>query len=327
MRVLKKINASIASLLIVILLFGTVTYAWLTMAVINHIDQMSITATGGQELEISFDGETYDHDIPMDKLSHILQNIKLDDVTSYDGKNFVRGGTRQHVTAARNVDYLSFDIYFRTTRPEKHVFLVNNVNHKVLYDTSVAGTYVVSRGVTWEPKLDFYNDEERLDLITTDMMQTYYAHDAVRISFIERNISSPTPDLRTQEDLRKVIYDPSEDQSRSYQLGFGAHDYFEKMTGIKLTPRAPFPEVIYQLSSFHELNPYQAIDDASHIVTLQPTGIYDAQEREYFGGRVTINIWVEGWDPDSFDCILEDRLKIQLQFKLARSFASYQGIN
>lgn len=327
MRVLKKMHASILSLMIALLLFGTVTYAWLSMSIINHIDQMSITATGGQELEISFDGVEYTHDMPMDQLGDLLEHVELDDVTSYDGIHFVRGGTKKPVSAIRNVDYVSFDLYFRTTRPERHVYLVNNVNHKVLYDTSTAGTYVVSRGVSWRPKINYYNDVTHEELITTDMMHTYYAKDALRISFIEKKLSHPTVDERSLNDLRKVIYDPSENASRSYQLGMGAHDYYEKMTGNDLVPQASFPEVIYQLSSFHELNPYQSIDDASMIMTLQPTGLYDGLDREYFAGRVTVNIWLEGWDPDSFDCILEDHLKIQLQFKLARSFEQLQGIN
>lgn len=327
MSLFKKINASIISLLIAILLFGTVTYAWLTMSIINHIDQMSITATGGQELEISFDGVNYDHDIPLDALSDLLENIELDDVTSYDGIEFIRGGTKKPVSAIKNIDYVSFDLYFRTTRPERYVYLVNNVNHKVLYDTSVPGTYVVSRGVSWKPKIDYFDNIERSELITTEMMRTYYAKDSIRMSFIEKKLSHPIQDERPLESLKTVIYDPSENELRSYQLGMGAHDYYEKVTGNILQPIRPFPDVIYQLSSFHELNPYQAIDDASNILELQPTGTYDGLDRPYFAGRVTVNIWVEGWDPDSFDCILEDRLKIQLQFKLARSYEQYQGIN
>jgi hypothetical protein len=32
-----------------------------------------------------------------------------------------------------------------------------------------------------------------------------------------------------------------------------------------------------------------------------------------------MNIWIEGWDADLFDPVLEDRIKIQLQFKAVRN--------
>ena len=315
----KKINLSVLSLLTVLILFGTVSYAWLSMSMINNLENITITASAGNELELSLDGESYDSSLPHVLMDQLLRQIRLDDVTSSDGINFQRGGIRSPGLAARNLEYLSFDIYFRTTRPENHVYLVNNVNHRVQYDTSVPGTFVVSRGVSWSPRFDFQNGLTPNDKVYAGTPMMFYAADAVRISAIELKNDRNPLDLRPEGAFVNMIYDPSENEDRGYGMPFGAYHYFELMTGNKLDVPLSKPNTIYKLTEFHELNPYQALDNNSLIAELQPSGTYDDRQREYYTGKVRINIWVEGWDPDTFDCILEDRIKIQLQFKVARA--------
>lgn len=314
---IKKFHISFFSMILALLVFGTVSYAWLSMSIINNLDNITIMATSGNELEISLDGETYYNDIPLDQLDHLLRNIRLDDVTSPDGINFTRGGIRTPETASRNVEYLSFEIYLRTVRPENHVYLVNNVNHRVLYDTSVAGTFVVSKGVSWRAKHTVQNSLDPEDLILKGEQRMYYASDAVRIAIIEQRDERNPNDLRVSSELNRMIYDPSEDETRGYGMPFGANKYFEIETGTTLDYPEEIPNTMYQLTTFHELNPYQALNNNSLIAELQPTGVFDDRGRQYYSSKIRINIWIEGWDPDTFDCILEDRIKVQLQFKVA----------
>jgi hypothetical protein len=315
---MKKINFSVISLVTVLLLFGTATYAWLSMSMINNLENITITATAGNELELSLDGEVYEGSLPHVVMEQLLRQVKLDDVTSYDGISFQRGGIRSPGQAIRNIDYLSFDIYFRTTRPEHYVYLVNNVNHRVQYDTSVPGTFVVSRGVSWSPRYDFQNGLSDEEVFKAGQQAMFYASDAVRISAVEQINDRNPLDVRLSDNLARMIYDPSENEYRGFGQTFGAFHYFELMTGNRLIPPHSKPNTIYQLTEFHELNPYMALDDRSLIATLQPSSMTDDRGRPYFTGKVRINIWVEGWDPDTFDCILQDRLKIQLQFKVAQ---------
>lgn len=301
-----------------LLVFGTVSYAWLSMSIINNLDNISIVATSGNELEISLDGEQYDTNIPHDKLEELFRNVQLDEITSTDGIHFTTGGIRPRGEALKNIEYLSFDLYFRTTRPEHYVYLVNNVNHLVLYDTSAVGTFVVSKGVEWKPKTTFRNGPNEEDIVNKNESHIYYASDAIRISMIEQVNERNALDLRTSNELARMIYDPSEDELRGYAIPYGAYDYFELMTGVKLNPPAIHPNTVYQLSQFHELNPYQALDNRSLIASLQPSDTFDSRGREYFTGKVRVNIWIEGWDADAFDIITNDRVKIQLQFKIAQ---------
>ena len=60
------------------------------------------------------------------------------------------------------------------------------------------------------------------------------------------------------------------------------------------------------------------MNDNSKIMTLITTDKTDEDDRTYYEGKVTIRIWLEGWDADMFDGVFRDNLKIQLMFKLGK---------
>jgi hypothetical protein len=145
----------------------------------------------------------------------------------------------------------------------------------------------------------------------------YYASNSIRVSVQELVNPLNLIDLRLQEDMQTSIFDLSGDIERGYGVPYGQYSYYKANTQNSLSLPTVFPETKYQLTEFHELNPYQALNNDSLLATLQPTGLYDSKDREYFTGKIRVNIWLEGWDADAFDSISFDRIRIQLQFKVA----------
>ncbi|MCR3905598.1 MAG: hypothetical protein NUK62_01025 [Tenericutes bacterium] len=288
------------------------------MATINNIEGMSITASAGNELEISLDGENFSNILTIQELNELLGNIVLRDVTTQNGIDFIRGGLTQGGQAIQNEHYLSFELWFRTTRTEHHVYLINNVSHEMEYDSIIDGTYVVSRGVMWTSSHDFQYGLEQSDVITRGESRQYFASEAVRIGFTELHDEQNDLDTRTEEQLSRFIFDPSENEERSYGKPYGAYSFFRERTRVTLDLPETFADVSYRLSNLDPINPYQALDNESLITTLQETNQVDAQGRTIYQGKIRVNIWIEGWDADAFDAIINDRIKIQLQFKIAR---------
>jgi len=317
MRTFKKIYLSILSFLLISIVFGTASYAWLTMSVVNNLENLSLTATSGNELEISLDGDTYSTSIENYVLDEFLRDVRLQDVTSVDGVNFLTGGIIQEGPAIRNSDYLSFDIYFRTVRRENSIYLINNVSSIVEYDEPDIGTFIVSRGVSWTAKHNFQNGPELSDMVLQGDTGVYHASNSIRISVQELINTQNELDHRSLDDMKIKIFDLSKDMTRGYGAPYGQFSYFQASTQSALNLPTVFPETTYELTEFHETNPYQALNNHSLLATLQPTGIHDNKNREYFTGKVRINIWIEGWDADAFDSITYDRIRIQLQFKVA----------
>ena len=314
MSALKKIYLSVTTLLLLVMVFGTVTYAWISLATINNLDGLSLSASTGDELQISLDGIDFRSTIPTQELLSWTESIRLYDVTTRDGFTFYTGGRREIEEAIPNKHYLSFELYFQTTSLEKDIFLVNNTSKFARYDSNIAGTYVVSRGVQWQSRHTFQYGPNEDDMVYKNEVKTYYASDAVRLGFVELMDENPL-DLRNTSELKNYVFDPSEDELMSVNKPYGATQYFYINTGSLASFPENFPETSYRLSEINPHNPYEALDGESHIATLQPTGKFAENGKEIYRGKILINIWIEGWDANTFDPIGDDRIKIQLQFK------------
>ncbi len=318
MRNLKKIHISLLTFILVIMVFGTVTYAWLTLAEINNIDGLSLTASSGDELELSFDGIEYYSVLPSTPLEGSVDGIRLYDVTSIDGINFQTGGLRKVGEAIANEHYLSFDLWIRTAQAERDIFLINDVSKEMEFGDERDGTFFVSKGVTWRSPHTFFNGPTLEDAVEAGDIGVYYGHDAIRISIVELKDESNPNDLREIDELRTFIYDPSGNPNRGYGSPVGAFSYFFQRTLIYQYIPTDYPPTSYRLSEMDPHNPYLALDNESLVATLQESETKDLKNRTYYTGKVRINIWVEGWDADAFDAIDKDQIQIQLQFKAAR---------
>lgn len=317
MITIKKLYISILTFILVIITLGTVTFAWVSLNLMNNVTGMDLTATTGDELELSLDGINYNHRLPDETVREIFSDVNLYDITTLDGIHFQTGGLRGVSDALPNEHYLSFDLWFRTSRPERFIYLYNNLTNTASFDTDEIGTYVLSRGVPWIARHTFINGPELTDVVQQGQLGIYYAKNSVRMAFIEQVDEHNENDQRNEEDLIRYIFDPSEDPIRGFGKNYGAFSYFFQHTLIYVTLPQEFPNTSYRLSRMDPNNPYQALDNESLIASLQMTNEVDDRGRTYYSGKVRINIWIEGWDADAFDAITDDIMRIQLQFKAA----------
>jgi hypothetical protein len=318
MRKTKRVLISLLTLIGLGLIFSSATYAWITLSTINNIEGLSLTASAGDDLELSLDGENYYNQLPGELVEALFENMRLVDVTSLDGINFETGGLRDKGVAVANEHYISFDLWIRTTRPEHNIYLINHIDSMSDFNTEEIGTYAISEGVLWVAKSGFFNGPSVDDWVEAGDIDRYYASQAVRMSFIELPDDLNTQDVRNPNDLNRFVFDPSNNPYRGYGITYGAFSYFFQRTRWWITAPTIIPEVSYRLTELDPNDPYQALDNESLIAELQPTGIIGEKDREYYSSKVRINIWIEGWDADAFDSIDKDRIKFQIQFKAAR---------
>jgi len=305
----RKFYLLLLSFIFVTLTLSTTVFAWFQLSRTNMIEAIEIGIALDDNIELSLDGLTYHKTIDNEMLTSIIgQNPKLASITSQDGVNFFKGPFETTTRATRNVDYISFPLYFRLTSDnpnedahQKYIYLANRINPTYDQAPGLKGTFVTSRGNNWTNNIPFENGT---GIIPAGTNRLYYASHAVRISN-----ESPNPDHR-------FIYDVSEDRYRGFGKIFGAYDYFRRSLGVELTIPEPPENEIFRLSRFSALQNDIAIDKDSLLAQLdlisQDNGIYIYQ------GMTRINIWLEGWDADAFDPILDDRLLISLSIRSAR---------
>lgn len=322
MKALKKFYLSVLTFILVIVATAAVAYAWTTYATINSIDGLSLGASAGDDLELSIDGIYFSNKLLTSDLGDLFSDVKLSAVTTSDNINFITGGVYGSGPAIKGEHYLSFDLWIRTARPERSIYLFNNVNDQISYQDTKPGTFVKSRGVFWMANETFQNGVMPSDQVTVGTIARYYASDAIRIGIKELIDDTNPLDVRDESELQNLIYDPSENEERGFGQPFGAYSYFFKRTLIYLYLPKVFPVTTYRLTEMEKNNPYQATDNHSLVANLQETQEVDDKNRIYYQSKVRVNIWLEGWDPDSLDAIDKDMLRIQIQFKAAHKYTN-----
>lgn len=301
-------------------MLGTVTYAWITMTNKNFLDGLVVNISAGDKLEVSLDGITYYSTLPSDLFTDALAEIQMEDITSFDGETFRASRSGAAGAAIPNIDYASLTLWFRTDGAERNVYLVENVSDLVQYDIGMDGTYVVSMGMNWRSDETFVNGPNEIDdIVHVGDHNTYYASDAVRISFLEEQIPENLLDTRNADDLVQIIVDPSGDPLRGYGVPYGALSYANKKVVHPIQTPIEKPNVVNELTEFFPHNPYVAMNENSKIMELIEDGEHTDLTKTYYVGKVTLNIWLEGWDADCFDAILRDEIKVQLKFRAGKA--------
>jgi hypothetical protein len=290
MRNIKKIYLSIVSVLFLIVVIGSVTFAAVRLATINNIDGLTLNASSGDELQLSTDGINFFTNLSKDQIDQTADGIKLNDVTSTDGINFRTGGLRGDGIAIPNEHYFTFDIWVRTVRNERDLFLINHISDQIEFNQQVQqGTYIISKGVAWRNSIQFFNGPNIEDFVDINTIQTYYAKNAVRLSVVELVDDKNPLDTRNQEDLRSFIFDPSGNPERGYGALFGAYSYFFQKTLIFQDVPTEIPQVSYRLSEMDPFNPYQALDNESLVATLHETTEVDENGKTYYQAKIRVN--------------------------------------
>lgn len=298
-----KFSLAIITFMLVLVTFVTSAYAFLNIANFNLITGLEIGFYGGDQLEVSLDGVNYYESLTKEHFDQLNQNLTFVNVTTINNYDFNLGPKYFDEEAVAGEDYISFKLYFRSVNlredyPFDHLYLANRT-YPNYNDLMAKGTYAVSKGVTFRSPVEFrYRPNQ---VINQGDVNIFHASEAVRIG------------IRNEEQNINFIYDVSEDEEMGYGKEYGAFEYYNKVIGPnKLTLPTEEPQnVLYGLTEFDPGEPDIALDDRSLVAVLEEDG-------DYFKAEAIINIWLEGWDANSFDGIYRDWLKVHLEFVTAR---------
>lgn len=316
----QKLFISILSLIFAVALFGTVSYAWFSISTTGILHNVTLNIQMEGSFQISLDGVNYYDKLTYEDIMRYIDNdIIMIDVTTSDGKEFLTGGPMAFEPAVRNVDYLQLTLYFRTTAPERNVYLVDNVSTEAYLDQDIDGTYIISRGINWEADSTFLNgpDPEE-DMIYAGDRYMFYGAEATRISFLEKKIQTNINDTRDEQDLNFKIFDLSRFPERGYGATYGSLAYYNSRYEDQAYPPEDQPVTTTNFTEFSQYNPFVPLDDNSFVLRMIETSEVDSNGKTYYVGMAEMSIWLEGWDADCYNAIMADLLIIKLTFKAAR---------
>ena len=315
----KKMMISLMTFALVFIALGASTYAWFTLADSAELTNLEINVTGGGGLEMALtkkDGTLTDYNTNLSSsiISDVLGKIQLSDVTSIDGttfKNF-EGETISYDKTGKINSFIELTINFNarveevSNPSEVAVYLVNKQTPTYAENLATQGTFVISEGVTTKTSHSYTSNDGEVK--PTDNAKTYYAADAIMVSFADAK----------QEKVK--LFDFNAADGRNYNDGFNADatqlkgaasfQYNENGTnpGVGEERDSTKLEEISALSTFTDGSIADNDNSKVCILTKQNDGTYT--------GSVTIRIWVEGFDYDCFNVIYSDTILTQFEFKL-----------
>src|SRR5690554_4956776 len=284
----KKAILSVLTLVLTVVALGATTFAWFTLGTTATVDQFNVEVRGSEGLEISLDGDNWytrlNSTTMNDYINGVFANGKLDAVTTNDSLtefqkfNGMTGSTVNLTGATKNNEYLEFDLQFRTKNDDQ-----------ILQLTAMTLT---STGLPWTPDVP-YKFENGNDVSSTTTGLQVFPHYGARVSLND-----------------KILQADLESNNLGFNLDRGAHNYLAVKNGLtEIDGPSPLPTYV---------------DGATQIGSLSDTtngGPKDILEmvtdvNGYFIETVTVRVWLEGWDANTYDAIFDGTLQIGFTFEL-----------
>lgn len=303
----KPLLKQVALLLVTAMLFIVAVFAWFTSHETAEADGLKITMGTSKNLEISLDGgSTYhnglnllsdDHQEFIGETNKIKGKLAMLDITS-DGLTFLRPVFKQQEdgirepdttenwdTANKNTAYIAQTIRFRTTFPAE-IFIGK--------DTAITTKSEILVGENSGNKSA--NGDFSKDCIVG----------ALRISAIDSNNNLcftmiPRSDVELVENSGTFSVNYSGTPGEAVSDNTKIHTYYNSSKAIE-TNNSP-------LLSFSATEDLKPSDDTTMIATTTRN-----EETGYYEGYATINIWLEGCDPETRRALSGGHYSIVLDF-------------
>ena len=319
MKLTKKLFMSIMTLALVVITLSASTFAWFTLSASNRLENVDVKVVAGTGMEISTDGSVWKNHLS-------LQNsIEFTDVTSAEGLTFkdMDGNAATGGTTGDEVDYYETSFYVR----------VNLQNAKVVLE-SVSGKDKATAGLLkWTSELD-YDGATANETFEAGEDYGFDPLNAVKVSFTTNQTNETT--------AADVIYSyantNNHGEADSSTTGF-IQKYLEtKEYEIPQSAQRTIPTNSYVTYGMTVTDPAQVADsntlikydvvaaNAEKAVIIESTDLKDATQfgtdnsltgldENYWYAKVTIRIWLEGWDADCINAILDGSTQLAFELK------------
>jgi len=329
-KLTKKVILSFFSLALIVSVLGASTYAWFTIGDTITISKFEMDVQGGDGLEVAYiygnnSKEGYVSRITSERILGYLgkdyygetgdfaSSFEMNDVTSADGINFKyleyseadNVGSYSLKTADR-VDngFVEFTLRFRTLKQ-------GNNDIYLIWENGTLESEGINK---WTPGVDFTPPVGTL-IEAGNSDYTYFSSHAARISVSDTKYSS-TNGLYEKANVYELGEKAMADgnylntvlSNETPNWTQGNLEIFKKSTTIDLSDEYGSYKAAKTFTSF--------VEDEDVIVAkfLPAASFEEAAADNYLYAEVTIRVYIEGFDAEAFDGILEDPLTAMLSF-------------
>ena len=307
----KKILTAATTLVFAAVAVAGSTYAWFTLNQTATVEQLDVNVTAGDGLYVSLTGDEGTFSDSIDPSSLLAgKNFKFIPVTTSDGESFVdRKG--EAVGAANDTGgYVSFDVYLRS-KSELPIYL-SSASVTSATSSLTLNVPVSEQTGAWAAGEVTYTGGDPAETTTL----TTRASNATRFSVLG-GTTDKVFDLVDVDGFGERVAPTSSTGNpvADWTWGTGynrAFEYLKRVSPNDLTGATFAAEEEVPVTALPE-------DLGEAIVILETAGeTFDGKtwtDSDWYASKLTVNIWLEGWDADCFDVLFNDTVTINMEFK------------
>lgn len=319
-KLTQKLVLSVVTMALVVIALGTSTFAWFTLTNKASVGQFTGQVTAGEGIEISlgdWDDVNEVYDAPSTNtvwytvlpsaviqayITNMYDSFRFDNLTSADG-SAMRNEALSPVTYSRSARYIEFVLYFRSTAAKTITW----------NQASLTGL-----AQPWTVNVPSFLSSDNSTTWTINQQVQVAAWTGARISV---DGDTTTVVYQAPSGLTGGVYNSNEGVA-SYDLGLFDHDSDGGTTPEVYVPGegtgTPYGAAAYGIlagktTTFGTVLPTIA---STTDVNASPASVLTLGNLTsgYYLGNLTVRVWIEGFDADTFDAIFNAPLAVQIAF-------------
>lgn len=278
----RKLIMSIIAVLFCIIALGTTTFAWFTLNQTVKVEQIEMNVTNQAGLEISLDNE------------HWYSNLSADMINKYIGDNFKLEALTYGKLNSSN-EYRFYEITDAMYREMNEGF----INLTFYFRTTESNreiclgekSYIKSEDIAW-------TSDVNTEHLKAGNSYTFNGADAIKMSIA--NVNNET----------KYFYNPTSNDREMSTNGL-AKEYCDAK-GYKVSN-----EYINLPNSYIDMS---TLKDTFNNQTIICRTDNKLASDNFYHTSIKVNLWLEGWDGDCINSILNATINYSLTFTLKKLY-------
>lgn len=306
----KKLFISVLTLIVTVGAFAATTFAWFTLGNTATVGTFTGDVTAGEGLEVRLEGGAWTNYISaseiQDYIDDVYEFVAFNAITSEDGISFTKlviGDTSLAMVTVSDPEYISIPLEFRSATTG-----IVHLSSVILNDNGTSWSndgreFTDANGNT----INAFDHEDGAGSVTE------HVSNAVRVSIVDNNAAD------AEDYTAKVFEQTTAVNDNVVGMGtnvLGAHSFFKS----RYTGNNDVINAYDDLFAAAEPAATVQLDAVSSDLAENPNPVVNLSTEAtngYHTASVIINVWIEGWDANTYNALFNQILQVSLAFKKA----------
>ncbi len=312
----RKMFLSILAVVLTVFALGTTTFAWFTLTNTSTIQpfEAQIVADSGIEVALGAHATVYAN--PED--ANWVTTLTTETVEAYLNDTYGNQQIFNHVTTADGVNFFTLGSSAMTSTSSGYIELPLNFRSDTANQINWTTIALTSASYNWTIDVNFTGVGDvaltsggTLAVDASNGMRIAMLSDASYGSFTvayEKPASAANVALNTGGDLRGTLVDPDSTPA-------SGDEYYPGVAGAMSYYYAKNSTLPFGVDAVTTLSTMTDLGSGQPVITMADVSASGSDFGAQYYGQVTVRIWLEGWDANTYNSILSQMVTSAFTFQ------------